>query len=545
MENRGVGRVVDVNRELEGLKVDFDGFPGLSVGFRAAAKLLKPLPPGHILRRTLEEPDAVRELAASDPPELLRQVLTSYGEPMKAAEVRQAVAAVVSEKKWTSWWTAARKHPQVVARGAGARQTYTWADSSDDALEAVWQTFEKADPLRRIELLRRDGGRDPKLRRRMAEALGQTAQRAAAEEPGLAFEIWFALERTGGAPEEVPWSPDALLDQPSPERLFAGIRDRLLRERAYTMYRERHDDWPEIYLEALDREEDPRVLDLLADGLRDGDPKALERFLDSLLTQPQRSPAAFVWMAERSAVDESFLTRNPMRLLQHILQGPGRDELKPHRVRLLAQVDSGGTVPRLLSHLSEDQARQAEEAIHRAAFLEGYQREQLVTALHLRFPELDKRREMPLYALPASIDAKRAELKKLATQELPANRKAIEEARALGDLRENFEYKSARQRHEYLSARAHQLEGELRRVQPIASEIDTSEVRIGTRLQLEGDDGAPRSLAILGPWESDPEADIISYESELAQELLGKKPGDRVEVAGEGYTLAGIEMWEG
>src|SRR6185436_11628592 len=101
--------------------------------------------------------------------------------------------------------------------------------------------------------------------------------------------------------------------------------------------------------------------------------------------------------------------------------------------------------------------------------------------------------------------AKSQELHHILAVEIPANRKAIEEARAMGDLRENFEYKSARQRHEYLNARAAALNSDLSRVRLIEiAGMDTSEVRIGTRVQL-GDGSGRRTLTILGPWESRPE----------------------------------------
>jgi transcription elongation GreA/GreB family factor len=69
--------------------------------------------------------------------------------------------------------------------------------------------------------------------------------------------------------------------------------------------------------------------------------------------------------------------------------------------------------------------------------------------------------------------------------------------------------------------------------------MDTSEVRIGTRIRLQG--SRPRTLTILGPWESKPEEDVISYESELAQELLGRKVGDAVAIGGESWTVAAVE----
>jgi transcription elongation GreA/GreB family factor len=435
----------------------------------------------------------------------------------------------------------------VVASGSGGRQTYRWADSSGEARETVWKTFDKAEPRRKIELLRRDGARDPALRQRMAADLARLAAAAAPREPGLAFEIWFALERSGGAPADIAWSPDDLLDVADPTRLLAGIEDRLLRERAYAMVRERREDWPGIFLGAMSREADPRALDLLAEGVAASSSRDYERFLDNLLTHPHRAPAAFTWLAERAAVDEALRARSPLRLLQQILGSLTRDEFAPYRLRLLPLAESGGTVPRLLAHLAEEQAPQAAEAVHRAAGLEPYQREQLTSALEMRFSSLRGEPAVAaLYATPESIEAKRAELQQILSVDIPANRKAIAEARALGDLRENFEYKSARQRHEYLNARAAGLNAELSRVRPIdTAGMNASEVRIGTRIRLTAaaDAGRERTLTILGPWESRPEQDVISYESDLAKELLGKAAGAEVSLGAEPWRIAEIRPY--
>ncbi len=541
MEGKGVGRVVEANLGLESFKVDFERNKGLMVGFKAAPKLLQPLGPNHILRRKIEDPQALKTLP---PPELLHAVLESYNRPLTAGEIRDILHGIVGESQWTSWWTAARKHQQVVASGGG-RQTYHWAESSGDALDSVWKSFEKATPRGKVDRLKRDGARDRKLRDRMAADLTKVAEAAVDSDPGLAFEIWFSLERTGGAPEGVDWAPDALLND-QPARVFAGVEDRLLRERAYVMVRERRDDWPNLFRDALGKESDPRALEVLADGLAQGAPRELDRFLDSLLAQPHKNPAAFTWLAERAAVDETLRSRNPLRLLQQILTAFNRDEFATFRVRLLALAESGNTVPRLLAHLSEDQAAQAEDAVQRAAALEPFQREQLVNAIQLRFPAQRKESDItPLYTIQESVEAKRAELQQILTKEIPANRKAIEEARAMGDLRENFEYKSARQRHEYLNSRASALNAELSRVRLIdTTGMDTTEVRIGARIHLRGiRDNGPRTLTILGPWESKPEEDIISYESDLAKAVLGKKLGDAVSLGGEEWTIEKIEPY--
>lgn len=557
MEGRGPGRVEDVNFALSSFRVSFVEASALNVGFRAAGKLLTPLPEGHLLRRKLERPEELAALRRDDPPELLRLVLESVGKPMTAGEIRQMLGNLVPESDWTSWWNAARKHPQVVA-GRGGRQTYSWAASSGHAVGAVWSAFAAADPREQIALLRRDGAREPALKERMAAALAATAGRAAGDDPGLAFEIWCALERDGALPSggaaasadgPPAFSPERLVARPgSLKPLFAGIADRAVRERAYRTVRERRGDWQEIYLSALEVEDDPRALDQVTGELRRAAERGLERFFDGVLAQPHRAPGAFAWLAERAAEDDELAGRNPLRLLQQILTSIGRDELSGQRLRLKKLVASGGTVPRLFKLLSEDQAPAAADAILRAATLEPHERADLVTALELRFPILRERAtgaaaaSQTLWATPESIAAKRSELDKLLREELPANRKAIEEARAHGDLRENFEYKSARQRHEYLSALATELDRDLRRARAIDfAAIDPSQVRVGTRVALRADGAGERTVTILGPWESAPEAGVVSYESELAAALLGKAPGESAEAGGERYEVLAIE----
>src|SRR5207245_2448623 len=111
------------------------------------------------------------------------------------------------------------------------------------------------------------------------------------------------------------------------------------------------------------------------------------------------------------------------------------------------------------------------------------------------------------------LQKKREEIDHLRKVEIPANNKAIQVAREMGDLSENFEYKSARQRAEYLSARAGKLQSELGNVRVLEpGQIDTSAVRVGTKVALSNGD-VRREVTILGPWESAPEAGADSNAS--------------------------------
>lgn len=543
MEGKGAGRIADVNLGLSSFRVEIAGMPKITVGFKAAGKVLQKLAPDHVLYRKLTAPAELKALALSDPPELLRIVLTSYSGPVLATDIKRDLTGIVEESRWNTFWTAARKHSQVIASTSG-KQTYTWAASNEAAVDRVWKEYQRAEPRKRIELYRRDGARDPELARRMEEDLIQIATQAMDGSPGLAIEIFAALEKQGRTHDEMAFSPRKLLAESNPGPVLVGIEDRLLRERMYNLLRETREDWPSHFLAALSREDDPRTIELLISALKEHSPVAVERFYDSAIASPAKLPGAFTWLVETAAEDEALRKRNPLRLFQHILSGLLTPELTPFRLRLLAQCESGGTLVRLLPHLTEEQAAQAADAVHRAAGLEPYRRDDLNAALEIRFASLRKEAVQPLYALAGSIEAKRAELQHIATKEIPANRKAIEEARAMGDLRENFEYKSARQRHEYLTARAGELQSQLNRSKAIELEnLDTSEVRLGCAVELQDAAGNHQTLAILGPWESDPEAGVISYESELGKALIGRRPEAIVDVGGQSYTVLAIRAY--
>ena len=531
MEGHGAGRVAEINMALGSIRVDFDRTKGLAVGFGGAAKVLEPIPPGHVIHRRVTEPEALTELKRSDPPELLRLVLTSYDRPLSAGEVREILGDVVADREWTSWWSAARRHPQLLASGKGSRQSYAWASSADHVLADAARRFHDAEPADRLALYRKNAGRDPELKAMMESELISEAESETGGHPERAMAIWGELDRQGAAPADAAWSPRALLAASErPVELVLGIADRSLRAATVELLREECRNWAELYGEMLTRESDPKILDLLADGVLEARPELHAGFLDRVLNEPRKLPDALVWLGERVDERHELRPRQALRLMQHLLVADHYPAFTPLRTRLNRLFEAGGPFSHLIAALEEDLAAQAAKAVDRAP-VDAAVRDALNDALELRFPTLRDRGAGALYALADSITAKRGELKRLLEEEIPANRRAIETAREMGDLRENFEYKAARQRHEYLTSRAESLQRDLTRARPIEPPGEKPlTVRLGCSADLEGEDGE-RSLTILGPWESDPDRSIISYESDLGRQLLGRQVGEAVQLA--------------
>jgi transcription elongation factor GreA len=126
------------------------------------------------------------------------------------------------------------------------------------------------------------------------------------------------------------------------------------------------------------------------------------------------------------------------------------------------------------------------------------------------------------------------EKQKLLTQimeeEVPMNQREIAFALSLGDLRENAEYKAAREKQDELNARVGKLKNEIERAQIFdKSTISTSKISFGTTATLVNEiSGTEETYTILGPWESDPNISVISYLSPLGKKLLNHKVGERI-----------------
>ena len=127
----------------------------------------------------------------------------------------------------------------------------------------------------------------------------------------------------------------------------------------------------------------------------------------------------------------------------------------------------------------------------------------------------------------------REELDRLKRVERPAVIQAIAEARAHGDLRENFEYKAARDQQGFVEGRIKEIESKLSHAQV----IDISELQIngkvvfGTTVELvDMESGERVCYQIVGEDEADLETDRISVHSPIARALIGQLEGDEVSV---------------
>jgi transcription elongation GreA/GreB family factor len=157
--------------------------------------------------------------------------------------------------------------------------------------------------------------------------------------------------------------------------------------------------------------------------------------------------------------------------------------------------------------------------------------------------------EKELIVSKHSKEEKERELIEIVQVRLPAIKEAIQVAKEHGDLRENSEYKMARQEHDTLSARRAELDTILKKAKVVDfSEAKTDSISVGSSIVLRrGSDQADVAFDILGAWDGKPEESILSYISPLAKQFLNQKLGEtfttNINGKSESWTVVKITRW--
>ncbi len=239
-----------------------------------------------------------------------------------------------------------------------------------------------------------------------------------------------------------------------------------------------------------------------------------------------------LFTAMLSAIDDEALQSDTNRRIQLV------DALSEDRV----------LVADLLEGASSETARDLAQSLILNQGFEDLTQKSILARFIKLYPEVqalvssrNESKDERLYVSSESLQSRREELEDLIKNQIPASKKAVETARELGDLRENSEYKMAREHDESLSARRSQLEREI----SIAEIVDfanapTDVVGIGSIVTVRKDGKGEQKCIIRGAWDSDPSKNIYSYKTPLAQALIEHVVGDVVETNIEGHKTS----WE-
>ena len=286
---------------------------------------------------------------------------------------------------------------------------------------------------------------------------------------------------------------------------------------------------------------------------RDHDAETLYRSAHEHVKRSDPLPDTLVWLwkRHRDKCMESFRTPRP---IFRSLAMPAKGEyLKAKKELHKLLMNDAEFQTALMDGGSRDGTGRLVQMVKHAHLLNKGEKQSLLVKIVRQFPdskdlvedrkpvEAAVQKKLTSYRM---MEQYRQELEEIINKQIPANSAAIAHAREYGDLRENAEFKAAKENQRLLLKRRGYLESELNEVLPTDfSDVEVDDIVVpGTSVVLDVD-GSPLTYHILGLWDSEPETGIISYDTDIAKVLISRKCGDEVELP-QGQTAVISEVTE-
>jgi len=554
----GFGKITTVDTVFSRFVIDFQTKAGHTMDLGFAAESLKPIDPNHILARKVSDLEGLRQMAALHHLDLIKLALQSFGGRATLDQIQQVLVPEVIRDDWKKWWETAKRE----LKKDGHFQVPT---KKSDPI--IYQVQEVAIQDRLLSEFRVAKGLKAKLAN-AAETLKfitdlPDAKSAATEivaglntdiathqrtQPSVALEAIFIRDELAEAAGLVP-NPDevkatavwALLPKFAPllESAPAAKHRRILQS-----FREAYPEaWTETALGALNSVSAKVASELAHLLISEGKLPQLKETLARLISQHQASSELLLWLAkERSDSFADILGPEVFRAMLTAMERDQFNEKKSNRLRDFI-LDDQDLLVELIGSADLEVIKDLTRALQLSPCFDDMDKRSLLARIVKSYPAVQSlisgeatKQESNLQVSWESLERRKNEYTELVQKKIPANSKEIAIARSYGDLRENHEYKAAKEMQKLLMRRKGELENQLVRARGTDfANPRTDVVSLGTTVRLtDMSTNHTENYSLLGAWDSEPEKGIISYLTPVAQAILNHKPGDEVEFELEG-----------
>lgn len=564
----GFGRIVSMDLALGRLNIDFTSKAGHSMDLAFAAESLKPIGRDHILARKALDLDGLRREAALHHLSVVKLAISSFGGSATVDQVQNLLKDVIGSD-WKKWWEVAR------------------AEMKKDGHFTV--PLKKTDPILFQEAELDIGVR---LCGEFKAAKGLKARVAVASEilksvpdignkavvaeiiafldadigshlvtmPALALEGVFIrddLRKAAGLeqPEGPVTAKDILAGQSRLVEFFNDLPAAKHR-RALEALRDSVPDWGAKLILIINNVsaklagECARLLFLENRG------QLLKQELMRLVSQHGASSELLLWLGkERGDHFADILGPEVFRAMLTAMERDAFNEKRSNRLHDFI-LDDMKLLPELIESADIEVIRDLTRSLQLSPSFDDMDKRSLFARIVKAYPAIqemitgeNKKEDHSFLVSWPSLQRRQEEYQELVAKRIPANVKDIALARSYGDLRENHEYKSAKEMQRVLQRRKAELERDLGRARGTDwANVRTDVAGPGTVLHVsELTSGTNERIYLLGAWDGEPDKNILSYLTPFAKIFLGQPVGAEVSFGSEGqakrYRIDGITAY--
>lgn len=568
----GFGRIKTVDTVFARFTIDFQGKPGHPMDLAFAAESLKPVSKDHILARKSADLEAVRRLAAHHI-ELVKIVLNSFGGKATADQVQQMLVPDVITEDWKKWWEVARREMKKDGHfivPSKKSEPIVFQAKETSLQDRLLQEFRAAKGLKArvgvvAEIIKTvaDLKDTAAVANEVIPALNTDLASYQRTQPAVALEAIFVrdeLRQIVEAPATTVeisaanvWLQEGVKVGPLLETIPAAKHHRALES-----YKTANpENWHEVLLHALNAVSAKLAKEIAAILSNSGKLEQLKETLGRLINQHAASSELLLWFGRERT--EDFVDILGPEVFRAMLTAMERDQFNEKRSNRLRDfiLEDQQLIPELTATADIEVIKDLTRALQLSPVFDDMDKRSLLARLVKSHPAVQsmitgdqQRQETALLVSWESMERRQVEYRDLVDKKIPANSKEIAVARSYGDLRENHEYKAAKEMQKVLLRRKEELEAQFNRARAMDfANAKTDVVGPGTIVRLTDlTSNQTETYTILGAWDSDPDKGIISYLTPVAMALLNKKVGEEVEVDLQGTRgrkrIEKIDAWK-
>ncbi|MCL1991859.1 MAG: transcription elongation factor GreA [Spirochaetes bacterium] len=566
----GVGRISGI--EGAKVKIDFAQKRDHSMNLDMAVGALTALSKDHIwvLKATWKK-DKLREKIKGDIVWALKTVIKSFGNSCDLKKIKSEISpSVLSASEWSTWSAKARDILRTNP-GFGVSSEnidiFTVRDRDISLSEKIYSEFKaeknffgRAASLRAFAAQKNadvDSEHFAEMLSYFTAALRSSNQRG---EEILAS--YLLIKDISGRFPQVETSAalsftDIIGGADDIVSLFKNLKDAKFREDFLAHLKLHMPHWPDIYVRLF-----PATLSasIISDLEREGFESKLSGMCADCFDRFKDCREAVLWLFKNCRDSAWYKAANislekQLTTMIHILYLSCRDienvkETSENRkVSRLAQniLFKEGAIYSFLEDADRDTTSRLFIFINDIKDIDEKDKATLRKKIMAKFPDFkffryDKEKKTPkgFIVTLSKLREKEKALAKIMDEDIPENSRELSYALSLGDLKENSEYKAAKERQSQLNNQSTKLQREINQAQIFdPGTADSSMVSFGTRVTLQNTALDRREeYVILGAWESDPDNNVISYHSPLGAAMYGKTAGEEFEVSRDGGMVS-------
>ena len=550
----GSGKITTVDTLMAKITIDFQAKPGHSMDLGFAATILKPLSSSHILARKATDLAGLKRMGALRHLELIKLVLNSYGGEATVAQIQESLVPDVIEEDWKKWWADAKKemksdgHFQLPVKKTEPIVYHAEELSPADKLMSNIRDAKglKAQLAAANELCKGidDVENKETVLDEVVAILNDAIKNHLTFKPSLALEAVLLRDairtQSGVQPQEEELIADDIFEKADNlAEVIEGL-SAAKQKLALEAFRQAHPDtWVVTYLKLINETGLRLVGELVQILIDTGHFDKFKGNLTKLISKREASTDLMLWMGKnRSDSFADILGPEVFRAMMAAIENDRFQDRKTSKLGDLILSDQE-LITDLIGSADIELVEDLVRALQATNCFDDMDKRSLLGRIVKEFPSIQPmisgdqaREDNALIVSWPSLERRKLEYEELVKEKIPANSKEIAIARSFGDLRENHEFKAAKETQKLLLSRKGELEFDLTRARATDfSDATTDQVTVGNKVGVTNlETNKPETFIVLGAWDGDPDNQILSYLTPLGQAFLGKKPGEEAKL---------------